>query len=1061
MKMENEKKQKDPFDELFQNPGSYYRGAPFWAWNTKLDRDRLKRQIGYFREMGMGGFHMHSRTGLDTPYMEEEFLSMVEFCVQEAKRNGMYAYLYDEDRWPSGAAGGKVTKNPAYRSRYLAVTPIPDEKREAQEADYISSARAKAHSGGTLVAAYRLFWKDGLLDSYERLDIHGKLPEDCWYVYLELAEESPWYNNQTYVDTLNPEAIREFIRQTHEKYFTLLKEDFGGCVPSIFTDEPQFPHKTQAGRAGERTDIILPYTESFEDRYREKYGESFFARLPEVLWEMPGDAGHGVRYRYHELLAEQFAASFADTLGNWCREHGIWLTGHMMSEPTLESQTSALGEAMRSYRSFQMPGIDMLCDLREYTTAKQAQSAAHQYGREGVLSELYGVTNWDFDFRRHKLQGDWQAALGVTRRVPHLAWMSMAGEAKRDYPASIFYQSPWYREYHLLEDHYARLNTVLMGGEPVVRIGVIHPIESYWLHYGPKAQNEVICQELEEHFAHLTEWLLFEHLDFDFIAESLLPEQYRECGGPVLQVGQMRYDVILVPGCETLRKTTLEALRKFAARGGRVVLMGGLPSRLDGEPDPEAEKLGAFCTRIPFERSALRGALEAFRTVRICDRDGEEARSWLYQLRKREEELWLFVANGRAQKNPDVEHAEELEICLPGAYRAFLYDTLTGRISEAAWSHEGGKTVIRLTAWEHDSFLLRLCAPGETERPLESGADAAVRPACGGTSKEGAPSCGAGRIFPGRTVLEKRNLEQPSSFALSEPNVMLLDMACWRLDGGAWQEREEILRLDDAIRDALGYPRRMDAVAQPWTIEKKRPEHLAELKFEVEAQTDVADAQLALEIREGWEILVNGTPVAVRDQGYFVDEAIRRIGLPPLQVGTAEILLRIPYGEKTDLEWCYLLGSFGVRATGDSGVLTPMPDRLYFGDYTWQGFPFYAGNMEYRCSVRTEAGHYGLRVTKFRSPLLRVWADGRDCGPVMLAPYEADLGELEEGEHEIRILSYGNRANAFGMVHCCDEKMMWGGPNAWRTAGDAYAYEYQLKRMGILKAPELVRYAEI
>ena len=39
------------------------------------------------------------------------------------------------------------------------------------------------------------------------------------------------------------------------------------------------------------------------------------------------------------------------------------LTGHMMEEPTLRlSQTAALGETMRSYRSFQLPGIDMLCD---------------------------------------------------------------------------------------------------------------------------------------------------------------------------------------------------------------------------------------------------------------------------------------------------------------------------------------------------------------------------------------------------------------------------------------------------------------------------------------------------------------------------------------------------------------------------------------------------------------------------------------------------------------------------------------------------------------------------
>ena len=30
----------------------------------------------------------------------------------------------------------------------------------------------------------------------------------------------------------------------------------------------------------------------------------------------------------------------------------------MMEEPTLQSQTAALGEAMRSYRSFHIPGID-------------------------------------------------------------------------------------------------------------------------------------------------------------------------------------------------------------------------------------------------------------------------------------------------------------------------------------------------------------------------------------------------------------------------------------------------------------------------------------------------------------------------------------------------------------------------------------------------------------------------------------------------------------------------------------------------------------------------------
>jgi hypothetical protein len=90
----------------------------------------------------------------------------------------------------------------------------------------------------------------------------------------------------------------------------------------------------------------------------------------------------------------------------------------MNGEPRLQTQTAYLGDAMRCYRNFDLPGIDMLCDEKEYNTAKQASSVARQNGVRGLMSELYGVTNWTFDFKGHKGQGDWQAALGVTFRVP-------------------------------------------------------------------------------------------------------------------------------------------------------------------------------------------------------------------------------------------------------------------------------------------------------------------------------------------------------------------------------------------------------------------------------------------------------------------------------------------------------------------------------------------------------------------------------------------------------------------------------------------------------------------
>jgi len=112
--------------DVFRNPTAEYRGAPFWSWNTKLDLKKLLPQIEYFQEMGMGGFHIHSRVGLDTEYMGEEFLAIARACVERAEEKKMLACLYDEDRWPSGVAGGLVLKdNPQFRGRHILLTPWP------------------------------------------------------------------------------------------------------------------------------------------------------------------------------------------------------------------------------------------------------------------------------------------------------------------------------------------------------------------------------------------------------------------------------------------------------------------------------------------------------------------------------------------------------------------------------------------------------------------------------------------------------------------------------------------------------------------------------------------------------------------------------------------------------------------------------------------------------------------------------------------------------------------------------------------------------------------------
>ena len=447
---------KEAFRAQFRNPPAGMRGAPFWAWNCDLEREELMRQIPYFREMGFGGFHIHVRSGLSTPYMGEEYRNLISDCVDEAEKQGLIPRLYDEDRWPSGFAGGLVVKaHPEYRRRWLRVAKEPLADAHMDIGRYTVSRNP-----------------DGTLAAYRRLSPDEPAAGEVWFAQIQTEADSERYNNSAYVDNLNPEAVRTFLQMTHEKLKERLGDRFGTVAPSIFTDEPQLGRECAVRNAEQAPEVRLVWTDDFADTLFASSGVRIEDVLPELIWDLPGGAPSRVRWLYYDHIAERFASAYSDQIGAWCERNGIDFTGHTCSESPLRMQAWTTGEAMRFYRNMTVPGMDMLCGRHEFTTAKQVQSVVRQYGKPGMMSELYGVLGWDLDFRGHKHHGDWQAALGVTLRVPHLSWMSMKGEAKRDYPQSIFYQSPWYRQYPLIEDHFARVNLAMSQGKPVCRIGV-------------------------------------------------------------------------------------------------------------------------------------------------------------------------------------------------------------------------------------------------------------------------------------------------------------------------------------------------------------------------------------------------------------------------------------------------------------------------------------------------------------------------------------------------------------------------------------------------------------
>lgn len=1044
--MSNAFKRSEEFDpQLFLQPESIDRGAPFWSWNGRLDRDRLLHQLTVFEQMGLGGAHIHPRTGLETSYLGDEFMRLVKDLTSEAARRGLHIWLYDEDRWPSGFAGGLATAEKRFRLRHLRLSRTliaPGESRPCPS----HHSEPLPLTERSFVAAWALTVRDGLLVE-SRLVPEDAIPgkgELLLFAYHEIPPVWTWFNNTQYVDTLNPQAMRAFIDTTHERYADTVGDRFGTVIPAIFTDEPLFRGMDLPRSADDTRDIFLSWTDDLPDTYLAAYGEQLLEVLPDVLYDRLDGRHRLARWRFHNHHTDRFSEAFAAQLGAWCASHGIALTGHMMAEESLAGQTTWTGEAMRSLRHFGLPGIDMLCDRVELTTAKQAQSVARQTGAPGTMSELYGVSNWDFPFAGHKRQGDWQAALGVITRVQHLTWYQMSGEAKRDYPASIGEHSPWWHRYRVIEDHFARLNVALKSGRPRCRVAMIHPIESYWLVHGPAASARDRTR-LESGFSHTLSWLLEDLIDVDFVSEASLADTDgippTGSGAPRFAVGEMAYEAVVVPPAITLRSTTLEALKAFAKRGGTVIVLDGGPELLDAELPVAVDDLQRF-TSISFERSSLLYELEPFRDVRLVQENGESPTGIVHQIRQLPDGAWIvFISRFDENQYSRIENAD---LSLRGAWvlTELCTDDGSERILYSAINEGWTRASVDLPVSSH--LLVRAQPLGDltVERDVRGDGAATV----GRTS--GVPAL--------RNLTEIARAPEPQDVTLGEDNVRVLDYCEWKLNDGPWQPAQEILRVDNSVRAALGMPERSGNIAQPWAEPRRTGTHRVTVSYTIHTEQATGPTRLALEDALEARISLDGESLEGAASGDWIDTAFTTIPVPPLSIGSHRLEITYPFGGSEGLEACYLLGNFGVRATGKQVVLTEPVRTLVWGNATQQGLAFYGGNIRYSVTLDLPSGTGRfLQIPHFGGALVDVCWPEREPEPVYREPWLAPIPDNLTGQVRTEIVCYGNRINTFGQLHITAQDYRWWGPQSWRTTGVQWADEYQLRPTGILVAPSV------
>ena len=983
----------------FFDGGADFRARPFWSWNTEITEDKVRKQVKMFADMGMGGFVIHSRNGLKTEYMGKQFMDMVKLSVKTADELGLKVWLYDEDRWPSGNAGGKVTKDKKYRQRSLIVTTSAPDVMSFDE----------------FLAAFKLqFDSDGYLTEYTRCE-DGK---GDVYFYVHTEADNPRFNGSANVDVLNEEAVSKFIESTYEVYYRELGEYFGNTVEAIFTDEPQSMRCIYANRSelSDFTGAQITWTDDFAKTYALEYGEDIVELLPEIIWE-PKYLSR-VRYRFHEHCAKRFKNAYSAQIGAWCKDHGISFTGHFILEETMESQTSCTKDVMRCYADEQILGIDILQGKYELATALQCRSVANQMGGVRMMSELYGVNNWDTPFREFFHQGNWQAAMGVNIRVPHLSWVSMLGEGKRDYPATFSYQSPWYLDAKKLEDHFSRIHTVLDQARPNVHVGVIHPIESYWMFSGPKDKTAGICTERDRQFASLFEWLSFGGIDFDLINEALLPSQITADGG----VGSMRYDAVLIPDCITLRSTTLDALRLMKKSGIRVIFAGGVPALVDAEKSELALRFAAECECVEYTHSEIASSLKKYKAYELYTENGAPSNRYLFCDREKNGYRYLFLSPARRVADSEDSKISILTLKLKGEVTPAILDSMSGEVRTPEYRYSGGSTLVKLPMALYDTVLIRIenivTPPEFTEKKHREG-------------------------------LSFR-LDGQWDYRRAEDNVLLLDIAEYSLDGKEYFPADEILSVDTKLRGVFGLPRLTGKFAcQPWCYAEEDP-HSVYLRFRFDSDLSAA-CRLAFETAD--ELWLNGHKVEIEVDGWYVDEDIKTVKLPELKIGENIIDVKLSVGNTVGAEPMYLMGDFGVVLCGTRSRIKSAATKLAFGSIVGQGMPFYGGSIVYRTRIDIPSdGDLKISANYYRCALVRVRLDGEDVGEIILPPYSVTIHNVQKGEHTLEMVAVGNRHNTFGSLHWGIEDPYYG-PMHWHKTGDAFSMEYRLRDFGIMKRP--------
>jgi len=962
---------------LFADPPAEYRTAPLWVWNDLMTRDEIKRQLESFKARGIGGAFIHPRPGLITPYLTDEWFSLCAYAVETGKSLGLRIWLYDENSYPSGFAGGHVPAE------------MPDAAR--------SGLRMRRFAGPPRPSANEpLVVLRKTLTSFE--DVTGKVQtgrEDAaaYYVFdVVRADPSPWHGGFTYVDIMRKDVTEKFLDLTLNGYKRSIGNEFGLTVPGVFQDEAEI------SPAGGRE--AVNYTPALFQTFQTRWNYDLRPNLVSLFEEVGN--WRRVRHDYYSTLLDLFIENWAKPYYAYATDNNLVFTGHYWEHEWPAPRVSPDNLAMGAYAH--MPGIDML--MNDWETGPHAQfgnarsvreirSVANQMGLSRTLSETYGAGGWDLTFADQKRIGDWEYALGVNFLNQHLSYATIKGARKRDHPLSFSDHEPWWPCYNTLADYFGRLSVVMSLGRQVNRILVVEPTTTAWMYYSPAAESEdfrTVGADFQA-FVHILEAA---QVEYDLVSEKTLQE-FASVSHAKLNIGSRSYNlVVFPPGLRNLEDSTVALVRDYLIRDGKIVSWVAPPDFINGIVTEDLRLLqDSFGDR--WINSGPGGGLDKVRMMSppAVDFGGPAATRLFHQRREFDGGQLLFLANADG-----AEKASGTMTLAGGA--AEEWDPFTGKVRPYPFVRRGGKMDLAFSLPPGGSLLL--CIRNERTKPVAA---------------------------PSDVIWQELAPEGVLAVEPLSPNVLTLDY-CDLVLGG---RTDKDLYFYDAQRktfEAHGLKR------NPWDSAVQYKTNIVDLDrfatnsgFEAvfwfrAVKGDARDfaALKAVVERPGlFRVFINDKEVKALPGEWWLDRAFGVFPIGPHVVsGKNKITVKArPFTIHSELEPVTLLGDFRLAAAARGFELHP-PAPLAPGSWKAQGWPFYGAAVRYRKTYNVSPDEprpaFRLRLGSWLGATAEVFVGDKRVGTAAFAPYEVDLTDaLVPGPNEVSVVVYGTLRNTLGPFH--------------------------------------------